>query len=226
MGAIKMKVHTKELDTLMRNVVDYTDGFLKETTAQKKTIASKIGKASIDEFYRYLDSLASTNREMLHHVYEWGQVGNPTQRLFELKMNLKANSAEIISNFLESTSSPDSSDHVFWNKAEIMEEGIPVVINEIEAQALFFEVDGQEFFRMGPIVIQNPGGEEVRGQFVAQFEEFYNNYLEAVYLRSIKFYDHFKNPKAYYEGFRSGSKGGGKGAGRISALKWVLSAPE
>lgn len=224
--AIKVKIKTKELDNVIKNVVSYTDGFLKETTAQKKTIASKIGKASIAEFYRYLDSLSSVNREMLHHVYEWGQVGNPTQRLYELKMNLKANAAEIVSDFLESTSSSDDSEQIFWNKAKIMEEGIPVVINEVQAQALFFEVDGQEFFRAGPIVIENPGGSAVRGQFVAQFEEFYNNYLEAVYLRSIKFYDHFKNPKAYYEGFRTGSKGGGKGTGRMSALKWILSAPE
>lgn len=214
----------KEFNKVMQNVIDYTDGFVRETEAKTDYIAGKLGRASVAEFYRYLDSLAAVNPELLHHVYEWGAVGNPAQRLFELKSQANKSSALIIADFLESYSVSDTSKEPLINKAVIMEEGIPLVIDNVNAKALFFEVGGQEIFAMGPIYIANPGGGETRGQFKLQFEEFYNNYFSQVYLRAIRFYDHFKNPKAYYDGFTAGSRAG-RSAGKASALKWILSAP-
>jgi hypothetical protein len=223
--SIKLRVDVKEFKKVMDNVIEYSEGFLKETEAKTEFIASKLGRSSVKEFYRYLDSLAATNPEMLHHVYEWGAVGNPSQRLFALTSQANKKSAQIISDFLESNSISDTSKEPFFDKARIMEAGIPLVINNVNAQALFFEVGGEEIFAVGPIYIPNPGGEMVRGQFKAQFEEFYNNYFTQVYLRAIRFYDHFKTPKPYYQGFAAGSRAGGKAAGRASALKWILDMP-
>jgi len=223
---LSVKFDAQELKRTLTNLVEYTDGFADELQERKDLIARKIANSSIKEFYRYLDSLASTNPELLHHVYEWGAVGNPQQRLFELKAVLTGRGAFIEAEFLPSNSISDSSTEPFTNKATIMEEGIPVVINEVDAEALFFEIDGQEFFRVGPIVIENPGGQSVRGQFVSQFEEFYNVYLNQVYLRSIRFYDHFSNPKEYSRNFAAAIKGkGAKSVGRAAALTWVLRAP-
>jgi hypothetical protein len=223
---LSLNFDTRQLTKTLTNLVEYTGGFTSELQSRRNIITKKIANSSIKEFYRYLDSLAATNPEMLHHVYEWGQVGNPQQRLFELKAILSKNGAIIESEFLPSNSVSESSSEPFIDKATIMEEGITVIVNEVNAKALFFEIDGQEFFRTGPIVIENPGGPEVRGRFVEQFEEFYNVYLNQVYLRSIRFYEYFSNPKEYSKNFATAVKGkNAKLVGRAAALTWVLRAP-
>lgn len=223
---LSVKIDVNDLKNVLTNVVQYTDGFSSGLEEHKNILMEKVADSSIKEFYRYLDSLAATNPELLHHVYEWGSVGNPQQRLFELKSILTGKKAKIEANFLPSESISDSSTEPFVNKATVMEEGITVVVNNTEAKALFFEIDGQEFFRTGPIVIENPGGESVRGQFVSQFEEFYNVYFTQVYLRAIRFYQHFSDPREYIKNFGSASKGrGAKNIGKAAALSWILKAP-
>lgn len=224
---LKIRFDGKEAMKMLNNVVEYSDGFLKETEAKQSYVASKLASTSITSFYNYLDSLARTNPGMLHHVYEWGQVGIPQARLFELKKILKTNGKVFIeSDFKQSQSIPDGGTEPFYDKATIMEDGIPVTINEVNAKALFFEIDGQEFFRLGPIIVENPGGEQVRGSFLKAFEEFYNVYFDTVYLNAIRFYDHFKQSTEYENDFSSAVKGSGaRSAGRASALKWILNAP-
>jgi hypothetical protein len=220
-----VRIDARRAMKMLNNLVKYSDGFIKETKAKQGYVASKIAGASIDGFYDYLDNLARTNPGMLHHVYEWGQVGNPGARLVELKKQISQNSAGVEARLLQSSSIPDGGSEPFYNKAQVMEEGITVVINEVNAKALFFEVDGEEFFRTGPIVISNPGGEAVRGQFLKNFETFYNEYLDNVYLESIRFYDHFRNASPYVKNFAAGVKGGGESVGKKTALSWIMSAP-
>lgn len=221
-----IRFDSKEAMQVMNNIVDYSEGFIKETKAKESTVASRLGKISIEEFYEYLDSLARTNPGMLHHIYEWGQVGNPEQRLIELQQILRGSESEINAEFLPSFSIPEGGSEPFSEKATIMEEGVPVVIQATEAKALFFEINGEEFFRAGPIVIENPGGEEARGSFVAAFEEFYNSYFEQVYLRSIRFYEHFSSSPDYKRNFGPASKSTSAASiGRTTALKWIMSMP-
>lgn len=220
-----IKLDARKLNKMLDNLVDYSNGFIKETKAREPYVASKLGQSSINAFYEYLDALARTNPGMLHHVYEWGQVGNPSARIYELKKHLGGDKVEIGAEFLESSSSPDENSEPFYNKATIMEEGIPITIQETQAQAMFFESNGQEFFRVGPITIENPGGEGVRGSFVQAFEEFYNVYFDQMYLKAIRFYDHFSNPMEYEKNFVAGVNGGGAGLGRKTALSWILKAP-
>jgi len=221
-----MKINSKEAMKVLNNVVEYSEGFIKETKAKESYVASKLASTSISAFYQYLDSLARTNPGMLHHIYEWGQVGDPGARLVELKKVLAARTVQVSSDFLSSTSVPENGSEPFFDKAEIMEEGIAVQVNEVSAQALFFQIDGEEFFRTGPIVIENPGGEEVRGSFVRAFEEFYNNYFDQVYLRSIRFYDYFTKSREFESGFNSAAKSRSAASiGRQSALSWIINAP-
>ena len=221
-----MTIDSKEAMKVLNNVVEYSDGFIRETKAKEPYVASKLASTSISAFYDYLDVLARTNPGMLHHVYEWGQVGNPRERLVELKKILAGKKAEIRANFLSSTSIPENGSNAFWNKAEVMEEGITVEINEVKAQALFFQIDGEEFFRVGPIVIDNPGGDQVRGSFVKAFEEFYNNYFDQIYLRSIRFYDHFTKSREFESNFDAAVRSGSAASmGRKTALSWIINAP-
>lgn len=204
------------------NFIQYTDAFYKTAKMSERKIANKMGELSIDVFYEYMDGLARSHPGMLHHVYEWGKVGDPFSRLFELKAQLSGKKTEIVAEFLQSQSISDSSNVPFYNKAEVMEEGIPVIIQEVEAKALFFEIDGQEFFRTGPIVISNPGGSQTRGSFVKAFNDFYDNYFEDVYLRSIKFYENLRNPKEYVNQIRGISKASNPSAiGKSAAQSWV-----
>jgi len=132
----------------------------------------------------------------------------------------------VSADFLYSDTTPPNSDQEFFDKARIMEEGIEVVINEVNAKALFFEVDGEEFFRTGPIVIANPGGAATRGSFVRAFNEFYGLYFTNVYLDSIGFYKHFSNPKEYSNNFRSASKNkNARNIGKQAALSWIVKGP-
>jgi hypothetical protein len=162
---------------------------------------------------------------MLHHVYEWGNVGNPAERLFELTMSVNKTSAVINAEFLQSKVPSPTSTEPFYDKAEIMEEGRTVTINQVEADVLFFEIDGEEFFRSGPIVIANPGGEATRGSFIQAFDEFYGSYFTEVHLKAIRFYQYFANPKVFEKYFASATKGGASSKGRKAALSWIMNAP-
>jgi hypothetical protein len=220
------KIDSQKAMKMLNNVVKYSQGFIDETSAKQQYVASKLASSSIEAFYDYLDVLARTNPGMLHHVYEWGQVGDPQGRLVQLKKILAGNNANISAEFLQSSSIPDGGNEPFYNKAEIMEEGITVTIDEVDAKALFFEVNGEEFFRTGPIVIENPGGESVRGSFLRAFEEFYNVYFDQMYLRAIRFYDHFRSAPGYAKNFAQAiNSNNAYAVGRKTALSWVLNAP-
>lgn len=222
-----IKFDSKEAMRILDNIVSYSNGFIKETKAKESTVASKLADASIEGFYDYLDGLARTNPGMLHHIYEWGSVGDPEARLVELKKSFaRGSSVSIDSEFLTSSSTPNGGTEPFYEKATIMEEGIPITIQAINAKAMFFEYNGEEYFTAGPITIENPGGEAVRGSFVRSFEEFYNVYFENVYLRAIRFYDHFSDGRRYSQNFPAAVKSANAaGIGRTTALKWIMSMP-
>lgn len=226
MVMMKMRVDVSDVNKVVSNVIEYTRGFLEEISTRRSYISRKVANTSIEAFYQYLDSLARTNPSMLHHVYEWGQVGNPSARLYELQAAISGDNSIISANFLQSTSIKDGSKEPFYDKANVMENGITVVIKEVDAQALFFEIDGVEYFRTGPIVIENPGGPETRGSFVRYFEEFYNVYFTQVYLRSIRFYEHMSNPQPYMSQFSAAARSGApRSLGKAAAIAWITRAP-
>lgn len=219
-----IKFDGKEAAKMLNNIVEYSNGFIKETEAREQYLANKLGNMSIDAFYEYLDGLARTNPGMLHHVYEWGQVGNPEARLVELKKQMSGkNSVNIISEFIQSNSIPHGGSEPFYEKAQIMEDGIEVTIYPIKAKALFFEWNGEEFFTAGPVVVANPGGEATRGSFLSAFEEFYNVYFDKVYLNAIRFYDNISNASEFAKNFKSAIKSGNASAvGQQTALSWII----
>ena len=223
---ITAKVRSKSVIDMLTNAVAYTDSFAKEINKNKTKLTSSLAEGSIEVFYDYLDGLARSHPGMLHHVYEWGQVGDPFGRLYELSVSLQGKSAVVNADFLQSNLASPSSREPFYDKADIMEEGIPLVIQEKDAQALFFEIDGEEFFRRGPIYIANPGGSNTRGSFVRAFNEFYNIYFTKDYLNSIRFYDHFRGSKEYQKNVKAASKSkNATSLGRAAALSWINNAP-
>jgi hypothetical protein len=222
---IRARVNGDNVIKMLKNSVEYSGAFAAELKRNQDILNKKLGEESIEAFYEYLDGLARSHPGMLHHVYEWGEVGNPMGRLFDLTMSVNKTSAVIDAEFLDSNIPSPTSTEPFYDKAQIMEEGRTVTINQVEAKALFFEADGEEFFRSGPIVIANPGGEATRGSFLKAFNEFYGSYFTEVHLRSIRFYQYFSNPKAFETYFSSATKGGASSKGRKAALSWIMNAP-
>jgi len=222
---ITARIKGDKVIKMLKNSVEYTGAFASELKRNQDILNRKVGEESIDVFYLYLDGLARSHPGMLHHVYEWGNVGNPAERLFELTMSVNKTSAVIDAEFLQSMVPSPTSTEPFYDKAQIMEEGRTVTINQVEADVLFFEADGEEFFRSGPIVIANPGGEATRGSFVQAFDEFYGSYFTEVHLKAIRFYQYFANPKVFEKYFASATKGGASSKGKKAALSWIMNAP-
>jgi hypothetical protein len=222
---IRSRIKADDLIKKLNNTVKYSSGVVSELNKNKALLNQKVGHTSIAAFYDYLDGLARSHPGMLHHVYEWGEVGNPMERLYDLSLAINSTSAVIDADFLQSNTPSEDGGEPFYNKATIMEEGIPVTINEKDAKALAFTIDGAEYFRVGPITIANPGGQATRGSFVQAFNEFYGVYFTEVYLPAIRFYDYFSNPKFYEKYFASGVNGGGYSTGKSAAFSWIAKAP-
>jgi hypothetical protein len=224
---IGVRLDTKQLLQTLKNTVEYSNSFVSELKKSEPKLAKKLGDLSIEVFYDYLDGLARNHPGMLHHVYEWGQVGDPFGRLYELRMMVGKRGVSVTADFLESDVPSPSSNEPFYDKANIMEEGIPVVVTEKDAQVLFFEIDGEEFFRHGPIYIANPGGSATRGSFVKAFNDFYQNYFNKIYLNSIKFYQHFESPAEFSKNFSKAvrTRGNASRVGKAAALSWIQKAP-
>jgi hypothetical protein len=223
---ITVNFNAKKMVKTINNIIDYSDGYIEESKKNETKIATKMAKISIGTFYQYLDGLARLHPEMLHHVYEWGEVGNPGSRLYQLKTIAIGRSVGVGAELLESTSIKDGSSEPFYDKASIMEYGETVTVTEKEAQSLFFEIDGVEYFRKGPITIANPGGEAVRGSFVKAFNDFYANYFSEVYLRSVGFYKQLQEAKEYKRNVRVAAKSSSpKNLGKNSAMQWIANIP-
>lgn len=223
---ITTRIKADNVIKMLKNSTEYSSAFASELKRNTGILNQKLGTASIEAFYDYLDGLARSHPGMLHHVYEWGQVGDPFGRLYDLSLSVNNTSAVISAEFLESRIPSPTSDEPFYDKAIVMEEGGTIVINQVEAKALFFQIDGEEFFRSGPIVIANPGGEQVRGSFLNAFNEFYGSYFTQVYLDSIRFYKYFSSVREYEKYFKSAVAGGGAAAkGKKAALSWIMKAP-
>lgn len=210
----------------MDNLTKFSLGFLDGVDRSQYQINKILANLSIDGFYSFLDSMSRLHPDMLHHVYEWDMVGYPDGRLYKLKKTKSGNKIAINYQFLRSnTTSSEFSQVPFYNKAEIMELGIPITIQERDAQALFFESDNMEVFAKGPIRIANPGGAAVRGSFIRYFNLFYNKYFEEIYLNSINFYRYMSNPKQYLIDFPDGVRSTGYNGGVRSAKKWIDNMP-
>ena len=219
---MKVKFNATEFSKTIGNVVEYSQGFIDSAKENSKRVSQGVAEMSIDAFYEYLDNLARSHPGMLHHVYEWGQTGDPFGRLVELTSTVSGRTVAVSADFLDSQTSSGDSSQPFYDKARIMEEGIPVIINEVQAKALFFEIDGEEFFRVGPIYIANPGGSQTRGSFVKAFNEFYGKYFKQVFLTSINFYSHFSNPQEYKTFLKSAVRSSNSySLGKNAALAWI-----
>ena len=216
-------VNTKQFKKTMNNIIDYSVGFLDGVQQGKKAFLSRLGNEVIFALGQYIDVNARANPKALHHVYEWYQTGSPEARLFDINYTVSNIGLSFNSNFKQSRSTAVDSNTPFYNKAKIMEDGVPVVIKPKRNSALVFEDGGQTVFVKKPITIREPGGSEVVGSYERVFDEFFLRYFKQSFLKASGLYDYINKPTLYKQNFRAGSKMG-KTKGVSTGFKWIANA--
>lgn len=214
--------NTKSFKKDMDNIVKYSLGFLDGVQSGKKTFLDSIGSSTIESIKTYIDSAARVDPAMLHHIYEWNRTGSPEARLFDITYTVSNLGLSIKTSFRQSTSVKDGSTVPFYDKARIMENGIPVTIKPKNAKVLSFEDNGDQVFTKGPINISNPGGDMVQGSLEKTFDSFFN-YFSQSFLRSSGIDKYLENPVAYKKDLPVGKRYG-RSAGIKTGYRWIANA--
>lgn len=207
----------------MKNIVEYSIGFLEGVQAGKTKFLSNIGALTTEILKEYIDSNARVNPKALHHIYEWYKVGSPDARLYDINYTISNLGLSFVSTMKQSTSIKDGSSVPFYNKAKIMEEGTPVTIKPTKADVLVFEDGGETIFTKGKVTITNPGGSETTGSFEKVINTFFSKYFTQAFLKSSGLQSYLSNPVVYSKNLKSG-KSSGRSKGLQVGYRWIANA--
>jgi hypothetical protein len=207
----------------MSNVVKYAEGYLEGVKLGKPGMLAKMGLTIKTIMEEYIDTNARVDPASLHHVYEWYRTGSPDARLYNINYTVTGNGLSFNSSFSQSQVIKDGSKVPFYNKAKIVEDGIPVRIKPVQSSVLTFTIGGQQVFTKKDIVVNNPGGTAAHGGFEKTFDNFFSRYLSQSLLLSSGIIRYLENPVAYKEKLNSG-KNGGKSVGFQTGYRWIVSA--
>jgi hypothetical protein len=218
-----VNLESRNFETQMHNIVEYSMGFLDGVKKGKKVFLDNLGRGTIEALALYVDSSARGNPSALHHMYEWYQTGSPSARLFDLDYSVSNNGLTFYSEFRQSRTLKEDSNEPFYNKAYIMENGIPVTITPKRSSVLVFEEGGKTIFTKGSITVRNPGGNYVENGFERTIDEFMLRYFKQSFLRSCGIYDYIKKPVLYKQYLEAGSRSG-RSKGVDVGYKWIANA--
>jgi hypothetical protein len=220
---MRIVTNSKQFESQMNNIVKYSIGFLDGIERGKTVFLKNLGAGTIQALAAYVDVSAKGNPRALHHIYEWYQTGSPSARLFDLDYTVSNLGLSITSTFKQSRTLKEDSNEPFYNKASIMERGIPVTITPKRSSVLVFEEGGNTIFTKNPITVRNPGGDEVQGAFEKTVDEFILRYFKQSFLRASGIYDYIKKPVLYKKNIKAGSKLG-RSKGIDTGFKWIANA--
>ena len=218
-----VRTNTASFNKEMNNIVQYAFGFLDGVQKGKKVFLQNLGVGTIQAMAQYVDVSARGNPAALHHVYEWSQTGSPSARLFDINYTVSNLGLSINSTFRQSRTVRQDSHTPFYNKAKIMEEGIPVTIKPKKSSVLVFTEEGETVFTKSPIVVRNPGGDRVQGSFERTMDEFILRYFKQSFLRASGIYNYINKPTVFKKNIKAGSRVG-KSKGVETGFKWIANA--
>lgn len=207
----------------MKNIIDYSIGFLDGIQAGKTRFLDNLGQTTVEVLKEYVDSNARVNPKALHHIYEWYKVGSPDARLYDIKYTVSNLGLSFVPSMKQSTSIKDGSNVPFYNKAKIMESGTPITIKPNKSDVLVFEDGGETVFTRAKVVVSNPGGPETTGSFEKVVDVFFNKYFTQAFLKSSGIQDYLSNPIAYKRNLAAG-KVGGRAKGLQTGYRWIANA--
>jgi len=218
-----VNTNTLSFTKQMNNIVDYSFGFLEGVDRGKKIFLDNLGLGVIQSLSQYIDVQARSNPKALHHVYEWNKVGSPGSRLFNLTHTVSNLGLSVNSTFSQSRSVSENMNTPFYNKAKIMEEGIPVTITPKKSSVLVFTEGGKTVFTKRSVTVRNPGGEYVQGSFENIMDEFMLRYFKQSFLRASGIYDYISRPTVFKKNVKAGSRLG-RSKGIDTGYKWIINA--
>ena len=217
---ISVKFDDKKIMKELNNAVEYSLGFLEGTQAGKKILLANLGRELKNLVAEFIDSNARISPESLHHVYEWYQTGSPAARLFDIEYIVVGGGLSVNGTLRQSQSVPRGSTTPFYDKARVMERGIPVKIAPKNAQALRFEQNGETVFTKSPVTVENPGGVEVQGSFQETFRQFFLTFSSQALLEISGLADNLRKPVEFKQSFSAGIRGG-RSVGFSAGLKFI-----
>lgn len=203
----------------MENVLGYAAGFIDGAEKAKPVMLRNIGRKIKDILYMYIDSIARMEPQKLHHVYEWYSVGSPQGRLFNLNTSVAGSGISVSYTFSQSRSIKEGSNVPFYNKAQIMESGIPVTIRPVHAKALVFEQNGETVFTKNTVTVTHPGG-AVAGEFDSTIRQFFETYLSQAFLDVTGIRGQLQDLSEFKNNFPA-AKRGGYSLGLTTGEKWI-----
>ena len=218
-----VRTNTNNFSKTINNILNYSYGFLDGANKGKPIFLDKLGKGVILALGKYIDVNAKANPKALHHVYEWYRTGSPSARLFDIQYVVNRNGLSLFSNFRQSKTVSADATEPFYNKAQIMELGKTVVIRPKAGGALRFESGGETVYTKNPVVVRNPGGNEVRGSYEEIFDEFMLRYFKQSFIRSSGLYDYISKPTLYKKNISAGAKMG-RSKGISTGFAWIANA--
>jgi len=217
---IKVTADTSSFMKEVNNVLQYSIGFFEGVNKAEPVLLNNLGKAAIEMLKEFIDSNARVNPEALHHMYEWHETGSPSARLFDIDYVVSGTGISFSSSFRQSTSVKNGSTTAFYDKARIMEQGLPVTIVPKAAEVLVFEKDGETVFTRGPVTVTEPGGAAVNRSYEKTLDLFFQNYFSQAFLKSSGIIDYLKNPTAYRTNLQAGKRSG-KSKGIEVGYNWM-----
>ena len=220
---MRVSIDTRELEKKINNIYQYSVGFLDGIDKGKSLFLNNLGIGVVEVLKQYVDAEARSNPKALHHIYEWYQTGSPSARLYDFDYTVSNLGLSFKSTFSQSTTVSNGSSTPFYNKAKIMEEGLPVTISPKKADKLVFEINGETIFTDKEIIVSNPGGDFVQGSFEKIADQFFNVYFRQSFLKSSGLYSYIKKPVLYKKNFLAGSKTG-REVGVSTGFKWIANA--
>jgi len=217
---IKVKFNDKDLFRDITNIVEYARGYVEGAEKGKPILLAQLGAATIEMAKEFIDVNARMDPQRLHHVYEWYLTGSPEARLYDLDYTVNRDSVFFTYQFKQSQSVSRGSTVPFYNKAQVMESGMPVTIKARSANVLAFEDNGETFFRPGPIVVDKPGG-AVAGQFGKVLDMFFNQYFRQSFLKASGIAYNLESPAEFHKNLR---KNKGRADGIKAGYNWIVGA--
>lgn len=216
---LNLTIDSTKFDKDMKNVIQYSLGFFEGVKQGTPAFLKGFGLTVIESLKQYIDANARVNPSLLHHVYEWNETGSPNARLFDIEVLATGNQVSFFSSFRQSSSIKDGSSVPFYDKARIMEEGIPVTIVP-KKRVLVFEDGGETIFTTNPVTVRNPGG-DVAGEFERVFRSFFTNYFTQSYIQSAGILAYLGAPTDFLSNL---STKGGRSKGVAVGRNWITKA--
>ena len=220
---MRVYTNTKSFEKQMNNIVNYSFGFLDGVQKGKSVFLNNLGHGVLTALYDYIDASARSNPRAMHHIYEWMKTGSPDARLYDLNYTVSNLGLSFKSRFIQSQSSSRDSNTPFYDKARIMEQGIPVKIAPVKSDVLVFEANGETVFTKKEVTVENPGGTEVVGSFERAVDEFMLGYFKQSFIRASGLYDYINKPTLYKANVAAGSRMG-RSKGVDTGFKWIANA--